>query len=128
MNPTKRTPGAMTVKYHGEIVLTLEDQVDQVFERYDIGGVTVLVDSTPEDDPDVILVHRLIAAAPELLEASQGVASMFEDLLDEVERLLRNVVSPAPCPPLPLKYRKALMSHPSMQRVVAAIAKAEGRA
>ncbi len=59
----------METECHGEIVLAIEDQKDQIFERYSINGVTVLVDSTPFGDPDVITVHNHIKAMPALLEA-----------------------------------------------------------
>ncbi len=51
-----------------EVVISIEDMTDQVYTRYHINGVTVLVDTTPWDCPDVMAVHNLIDAAPDLLE------------------------------------------------------------
>ncbi len=57
-----------------EVVIALEGQ-DYVYERYYINGVAVLVDSTPFDDPDVISVHNLFRALPDMVKACKAFTS-----------------------------------------------------
>ena len=67
-------------RYRDMVLIAIEDCKQQLYHRLKVNDITVLVDATPVDDPDIGALVDLILAAPDLLAA-------LEELQEEVETL-----------------------------------------
>lgn len=66
------------------VLIDIEDCKRQLFHRFEVNGVVVLVDGTPEDDPAIGQTIDLLLATPDLVAALEGLADSAGALRDSL--------------------------------------------
>lgn len=71
----------MTTPNWDHVLIDIEDTPEQLYHRTKINDIAVLVDATPEDDPEIIALLNLLSTASALLEACKE----SEEALDRAD-------------------------------------------
>ena len=77
---------AMTTRTD-EVLIDIEDQGRQLYHRFKVNDVTVLVDGTPEGDAAIGMTIDLLLAAPDLLAALKACEAYLQGVEEAAERM-----------------------------------------